>query len=103
MKIVKAVSGVPIRLTPERMLHIGSRHLEMQGEDDRILETVSTPDLVQEGDSCTLIALKHYARTPLTEKFCAVVYRETGTSDGFVLTAYFTRQFARGRRISWKR
>ncbi|MBU2573888.1 MAG: hypothetical protein KKH28_07430 [Elusimicrobia bacterium] len=102
MKIIKAVSGVPIRLTPERMSHIGSRHPEMRDEADRIIETISMPDLVQEGDSGTLIALKHYARTPLSEKFCAVVYRETDIGDGFVLTAYFTRQSANWRRIAWK-
>lgn len=101
MKIVSSVSGIPIRLTPERSTHIESRHPEMSGQENRILETVSSPDYVQEGDTGTLIAVKHYPETPLTEKFCAVVYRELDEEDGFVVTAYFTTQ-PRERRIVWK-
>jgi hypothetical protein len=51
MKIVKSVSGVPIRLTPERLEHIERRHPEMLGEEDRILEVLSSPNYVQQGDS----------------------------------------------------
>jgi uncharacterized protein YuzE len=35
-------------------------------------------------------AVRHYARTPLTEKYCAVVYRGLTDEVGFVSTAYFT-------------
>jgi len=72
MQIIKSVAGVPIRLTPERTEHVKRRHPEMTGEGERILETVSSPDYVQEGDSGTLIAVKHYPKTPLTEKYCCV-------------------------------
>ena len=54
MKIVKSVEGVPIRLTTERIDHIERRHPEMSGGEERILEVVSSPDYVQEGDSATL-------------------------------------------------
>lgn len=103
MRIVNAVSGVPVRLTAERLLHIETQHPEMMGQSDRILETVAAPDMVQEGDFGVLIAVRHYPRTPLTEKYCAVVYRETSRADGFVMTAYFTRRPAPDRRIAWKR
>lgn len=103
MKIVKAVSGVPIRLTPERMAHIARRHPEMEEQEDRIMETLAEPDMIQEGDVGCAIALRHYAETPVTEKSCVVVYRETGPEDGFVLTAYFTGRPAAWRRILWKR
>lgn len=103
MKIVQSASGVPIRLTAERMAHIECRHPEMKGEEERMLETVSSPDYVQEGDAQTLIAIKHYAQTPLTEKFCAVVYKEINKEDGFIVTAYFTGKPAEWRRIEWER
>jgi hypothetical protein len=89
-------------LTPERVEHIERRHPEMLGQEKRILEVVSTPDLVQEGDSATLIAVKHYAKTPLTEKYCAVVYRELNGEDGFVLTAYLTSKPSERRKAVWK-
>jgi hypothetical protein len=79
------------------------RHPEMQGERDRVLETVSDPDLVQEGDSGECLAIRFYHRTPLTQKFLVVVYRETSADDGFILTAYFARRPASRRAILWKR
>ena len=102
MKIVKSVRGVPIRLTTERLHHIERRHPEMLGEEERILEVVSSADYVQEGDSATLIAVEHYSKTPLTEKYCAVVYRELDDGDGFVLTAYFTSKPSERRKTIWK-
>ena len=102
MKIIKSVSGVPIRLTPERLEHIERRHPEMVGEEDRILETVFSPHYVQEGDEETLIAVKHYEKTPLTKKYCCVVYREINEEDGFILTAYFSSKPASWRSIVWK-
>jgi len=103
MQIVTSVAGVPIRLTQERLEHIARRHPEMRDQEARLLETVATPDYVQAGDGGTLLAVKHYARTPLTEKDCVVIYRELGGEDGFVVTAYLTRQPATWRRALWKR
>lgn len=103
MQIVKSVGGVPVRLTPERTEHIERRHPEMSGESERILETLSSPDYVQEGDSATLIAVRHYSQTPLTEKYCCVVYREITDEEGFILTAYFTNRPAEWRNVTWKR
>ncbi len=103
MQIVKSIAGVPIRLTPERMEHIERRHPEMNGQGESIIETVSLPDYVQDGDSETLIAVKHYPKTPLTEKYCCVVYRELSEDDGFILTAYFASRPAEWRDVLWKR
>jgi hypothetical protein len=85
------------------MEHIERRHPEMSGESERILETISSPDYVQEGDSATLIAVRHYPKTPLTEKHCCIVYRELNEEDGFILTAYFTNRLAEWRNVVWKR
>jgi hypothetical protein len=73
------------------------------GESDRILETISSPDYVQEGDSGTSIAVRHYPQTPLTEKYFCVVYRELSEDDGFILTAYFATRPADWRNVTWKR
>ena len=103
MRIVLSSSGVPIRLTPERMDHIRRRHPEMVDQEETILETLIEPDLVQEGDAGTRIALKHYRKSPLTEKFCAVVYREVSERNGFVIRAYYCARYAGVRRILWRR
>lgn len=93
----------PFRLTAERVRHIERRHPKMKGQETSILEAVSLPDAVREGDSGTLIAVKHYPKTPLSEKFCAVVHKELGLADGFIVTAYFTTKPAEWRETKWKR
>ena len=74
----------------------------MAGEENRILETLSCPDYVQEGDAGTLIAVRHYQKTSLTEKHCSVVYRELNGEDGFVVTAYLCSRPASWRKVIWK-
>jgi hypothetical protein len=103
MVIVHSHNGVPIRLTVERWQHIGRRHPEMETLKEQVLETVSKPDLVQEGDQGELLAIRLVPKTPLTRKYLVVVYRETGVQDGFILTAYLTSRPSAGRNALWKR
>jgi len=102
MLIINSVDEIPIRLTAERWQHIIKRHPEMTTEEDKILQTVCSPDTIQEGDYGTKIAIKHYPRTPLTSKHLAVIYKEVSKEDGFVLTAYFTSTPSKRRKIIWK-
>lgn len=102
MIIVKSKSGVPVRLTRERWRHIEKRHPEMEEQKDKVLQTLTSPDLIQAGDLDTLMATKHYTVTPLTEKFLVVVYKEFSKRDGFILTAYFTKELSQRRSIIWK-
>ena len=100
MWLAYSVNGVPIRLTKERLEHIARRHPEIEDEH-RILETLNNPDLVQQGDAGTLLAIKKFDKSPVTEnKHLAVVYRES-QEDGFVLTAYYSSTL-RQRSIKWK-
>ena len=73
----------------------------MDGHKARVLDTLSKPDFVQEGDFGELLAVKAYEDTPFGPKFLVVVYREISVSDGFVLTAYFTRMPSKSRRKVW--
>lgn len=103
MEIVQSTNGVPIRLSEERWAHISRAHPEMGSQRECVVETVSAPELVQEGDAGELLAVRHYADTPLTSKHLVVAYREVSAEDGFVVTAYLTRRPSRRRRVVWKR
>lgn len=102
MQIVLSRNNVPVRLTEERWRHIVSRHPEMDGQRERVLETIQRPEIVQEGDFGVLLGARYYSETPLTSKFLVVAYRELGMEDGFVLTAYFTTRLSPKRVILWK-
>jgi hypothetical protein len=103
MIIVRSQNGAPIRLTDERWRHITRGHPELFDQGERILETVTEPDFIQEGDFDELLAIRFYRQTPLTSKYCVVAYREIGQTDGFILTAYLTRRPSAQRTTIWTR
>jgi hypothetical protein len=103
MLIVHSHNGVPVRLTEERWQHIVHRHPEMGDQRDRILETLTEPDTIQQGDFNELLAIRFYPKTPLTRKFLVVVYREISVEDGFILTAYLASRPSTRRITIWKR
>ncbi len=103
MLVVRSRNGVPVRLTDERWRHIVGQHPEMDGQREKVLETLSGPDMIQEGDFGEQLAVRLYAETPLGEKFVVVAYREVSAEDGFILTAYLTRRPSTRRETLWRR
>ena len=75
----------------------------MESHREQILETIESPDFIQEGDFGALLAVRLYPATSLTSKYVIVPYREFGETDGFVLTAYLTSLPSSRRRVTWKR
>ncbi len=80
MILVVSRFGVPVRLTNERWNHIISQHPEMATMRDEVLETISRPHMIQSGDFGEYIAIRHYAKTPLTSKYMIVAYRVSDPS-----------------------
>lgn len=103
MPVARSRNGVPVRLTEERWRHIVARHPEMEGERERVLETLAEPDMVQKGDFGELLAIRLYPETTLGEKYVVAVYREVSVEDGFVMTAYLTRRPSSRRETLWSR
>jgi len=91
-----------IRLTDERLAHI-LEHSEMQGQEQRIAETLLTPDAVILSHHDSTVHLYHrlFEETPITRKYLvvAVKYLE---QDAFVITAFFTDKEKKGARV-WPR
>lgn len=100
MEIAKSINNIPIRLTNERWIHIVENHDDLAGYFDDVLLTVESPDYVIKGYQEALIALKQKEEG----KFLAVVYKEIGRSDGFIITAYLTSKITLEREvILWQR
>jgi hypothetical protein len=74
----------------------------MKNQVEMVKETILNPHLLLEGDYGELLAVRHYNKTPLTEKYLIVVYKEISDNDGFVLTTYFTREPSKRRKVIWK-
>jgi hypothetical protein len=96
------VHGVPIRVNKERLAHIFSRHPEMQGYDELIVQSLGEPDFVQEGDFGEKLGIRRISDEQ-PSKYIVAVYKEVEPVDGFLLTAYFTRRPTEWRKILWKR
>lgn len=92
-----------IRLPEERIRHIYTNHPETKSCISWICDTIENPDLILTGDFGELIAVKMYNKTPVTfDKYLTVAYKETSNVDGFIITAYFSRNINKTRRIVWK-
>ena len=94
---VQALSGVTIRLTAERWEHIRSRHPELAPLQSPVLAAIQEPDVLHEGHARTIVAVKKQ-----DSLYLIVIYREADRDDGFVVTAYLSRDTARGR-VIWQR
>jgi uncharacterized protein YuzE len=57
MLIVHSHNGVPTRLTEERWQHIMQRHPDMETQRERVLETMTEPDMIQDDDSMEAIRI----------------------------------------------
>jgi hypothetical protein len=94
--------GRSIRLSNERWQHILG-HPEITGQQERIGETLSAPDIVIATPQDDSVHVYHrlYDKTPVTRKYLvvAVKYLE---KDAFVLTAYFTSRVRRGT-VAWRK
>lgn len=102
MIVTYSKNRVPIRISQERWEHITRRHPEMDNQKEKVIETISNPDLVQSGDFGELLAIRLYPETPLTKKHLVVAYRELSGQDGFILTAYLTNTPSKRRKVLWK-
>jgi len=102
MIIVYSKNGVSIRLTQERWNHIVNRHPEIFDQKERVLQTITEPELIQKGDFGELIAVRFYDKTPLTSKHLIAIYKELSNKDGFLITAYFTNKPSERRQVVWK-
>lgn len=99
----RSKNGVPIRLTDERWLHITSSHKEIDLMDfSTILIVIKRPDVVFQGDTGEFLTVRKRVRK---NDWIVVVYKELGTADGFVLTAYVTTDFRwlLKRKIVWNK
>lgn len=85
---VPSKNGVPIRLTPERWWHIIESHSEMGGYFFEVLDTIENPDIIFEGSTGELLAVRELNKG----HFLVVVYKELNESDGFAITAFFTKR-----------
>lgn len=97
-KTVKSKNGVPIRLSDELWHHITFRHPELLEMQQEVMETIGNPDVIQQGDAGSLMACK-----PFGDQSVVVIYQEMSSHDGFVVTAYLTRQLSKRRKILWQR
>lgn len=95
---VQARSGVQIRLTEERWVHIVENHDDLAGHYDEVLRTVEDPECIARGYGGALIAMRAVGR----RRYLAVIYKEVSRVDGFIVTAYFTSRLPKGT-IIWPR
>ena len=81
-------NGVSIRLPEERWQHIITRHGGLDDKKEILLQTITNPDKIIEGNDQTLMAIRELE----PGKVLVVVYKEISNTDGFIVTAFPTRR-----------
>ncbi len=85
------------------MNHILKNHPKMKNEEAKLIEVISNPAIILEGDFEEVLAAKFYPKSPVTaDKYLVVAYKEINKLDGFLITAYFTRRLSKRRKVLWK-
>ncbi len=99
---LRDVWGNSVSLTEERRAHL-LEHPEMQGQEDKLAETLLEPDVVIQSQSDDTVRLFHrfYRRLAVGDKYLSVVVKYV-EGDVFIITAYFTDKVKRGG-ILWKK
>ncbi len=104
LDVAISLSGNTIRLTTRQWAHVVESHDYMAGNLDKLVETVSDPEIIVAGDEGESLALRLYAQTNITRKTMVAIFRDD--PDGFIITAFMTSQperIIRKRKILWKR
>ncbi|MFH0774961.1 MAG: hypothetical protein V2A53_05655 [bacterium] len=99
--ITYSVNNIPIRLTDERWIHIVENHDDIAGYYFDVLETITNPTWIFEGDEDELWAVKSISE----KKAVLVIYKELKEqNDGFIITAFFTTKIQKllRRKIIWQ-
>jgi len=96
------VFGRKIRLTKPILWHITKR-TELKNQVEKLKETIVNPEHIRRSvkDTKVLIYYKHYYRTPVTEKYLAVILK-TLNNEGFIISSYFTDRIKEGVEI-WRK
>ncbi len=91
-------NGISIRLSDGRWQHILTEHPELIDSKTEVLEVVSNPKYIFEGNNGELLTVREIH----LGKWLVVAYREL-IEDGFIITAFFTRrrQYLNRRRQLW--
>jgi hypothetical protein len=86
-----------VRLSDERYAHLLSDHPDMEGQMDKVQETLLIPEKVVRSRTDSQVELfnLHYKSTPVTQKYMCVVVKAPA-SDAFIITAYFTDVIKKG-------
>jgi hypothetical protein len=78
-------NNVSIRLSEERWAHILIGHAELAEHQNKILEAISSPEKIYDGNEGELLAIITFDE----KRKLVTVYKENN-KDGFVITAFIT-------------
>ena len=75
----------------------------MEGQLDKLQEALQSPDVIvrSQRDPNVHLYHKHYATTPVTEKYLLVAIKMI-EPEAFIMTAFFTDTIKKGERI-WEK
>jgi hypothetical protein len=77
----------------------------MYNNKEHLFKTIEAPDMILKGVSDELRAVRFFPETHLGPKYLMAAYKELGSEDGFIITAYKTSNIDKiiKRGVIWKK
>ena len=97
MNIFNIVSNLDrkIKLTEVQWKHIKSRHKELVGQTNKMIETLNDPDTVFYSNKDDVHHYcKLFQKTPVSKKYLLVIVKHIN-GEGFIITTFFVSKLRR--------
>jgi len=95
-------NGRVLKLTNEGWRHICTVHPELEGELEKVNQTMKSPDFIKQGNRAdTFMYYKFFPTTIIYRKYLVLVIKYLNT-EGTVLTGYFTERIRKGD-VLWRK
>jgi hypothetical protein len=89
-----------LALSEKAWKHISQRHPELSKYKSLVNDSIATPDFILKGGQGEMKAVKLFTTTHLGSKYLVVIYREDRGRKA-IITAYFTSDLKRIKRVNW--
>ena len=84
--------GRVLKLTDDGWRHVCMVHPELEGELEKVNQTMKSPDFIKQGNRIdTFMFYKFFSETIVSPKYLVLVVKYLN-SEGAVLTGYFTKR-----------
>ena len=96
---VKSILDKKVRLTHTQWNHTIFRHMELQGQEEKVKQTLQQLQIVfYSASDDNYHYYRLYSTTPVTKKYLLLIVKHLN-GEGFIITAFFLREIRKKGKV----